>query len=181
MLFYRCSFLFFAAFVGWVTPVFSQTRHTISGHIRDAQSGETLIGASIRLDTDALVGARANNYGFYSLTIPEGSYTLVVSHVGYQSHELAIKLTADTTVNIELHSGELVQEVVISQSASDDQVRNPQMGLTRVNINEIKHVPVLMGEKDLLKTIQLLPGVLSGGEGSSNFFVRGGAGDQNLI
>jgi len=181
MLFYRCSFLLFVMSVWWVAPVFSQTRYTISGHIRDAQSGETLIGASVRLDADALIGVRANNYGFYSLTIPEGSHTLVVSHVGYQSHEIAIGLTADTTVNIELHSGELLQEVVISQSAADDQVRNPQMGLTRVNVNEIKHVPVLMGEKDVLKTIQLLPGVLSGGEGSSNFFVRGGAGDQNLI
>ncbi|MFB2118708.1 carboxypeptidase-like regulatory domain-containing protein [Parapedobacter sp. 2B3] len=167
--------------IGSVVSVFSQTKHTISGHIRDAQSGETLIGAGIRLGTDVSVGARANNYGFYSLTLPEGSHLLTVSHVGYQPQELAIELTADTVVDIDLRSGELLQEVVISQSAADDQVRSPQMGLTRVDVNEIKHVPVLMGEKDVLKTIQLLPGVLSGGEGSSNFFVRGGAGDQNLI
>src|SRR5690606_31105763 len=92
-----------------------------------------------------------------------------------------IELTADTVVDIDLHTGELLQEVVISQSAPTDQVKSPQMGLTQVNVNEIKHVPVLMGEKDVLKTIQLLPGVISGGEGSSNFFVRGGTGDQNLI
>ena len=181
MLLYRCLFLLVVVISGLILPVFAQITHTVSGHIRDAQSGETLIGASIRLGQDESIGARANNYGFYSLTIPEGHHTLVVSHVGYQLRELTIGLTTDTVVNIDLHSGELLQEVVISQSAADDQVKSPQMGLTRVDINEIKHVPVLMGEKDVLKTIQLLPGVLSGGEGSSNFFVRGGAGDQNLI
>ncbi len=181
MLFCRSLLLFFVLLSALAAPVFSQTTHTISGHIRDVQSGETLIGASIRLSTDVSVGARANNYGFYSLTLHEGRHTLVVSHVGYQSQELAIELAADTVVDIELRSGELLQEVVVSKSAADDQVRSPQMGLTRVDVNEIKHVPVLMGEKDVLKTIQLLPGVLSGGEGSSNFFVRGGAGDQNLI
>src|SRR5690606_34521909 len=150
MLLCRSLLLFLAVHLGAVAPVFAQTTHTISGHVRDAQSGETLIGASIRLDTDASVGARANNYGFYSLTLHEGNHVLVVSHVGYQSQELAVELTADTVLNIELHSGELLQEVVISQSAADDQVRSPQMGLTRVDVNEIKHVPVLMGEKDVL-------------------------------
>ncbi|MGV3761640.1 TonB-dependent receptor [Parapedobacter sp.] len=181
MLLCRFLFVFFMVLLGLAVSVFSQTKHTISGHIRDAQSGETLIGASIRLSTDVAVGVRANSYGFYSLTLGDGNHTLVVSHVGYSPQELAIELTADTVIDIELRSGELLQEVIVNQSAADDQVRSPQMGLTRVNVNEIKHVPVLMGEKDVLKTIQLLPGVLSGGEGSSNFFVRGGAGDQNLI
>lgn len=181
VLFCRCSMVAFAILIGFITPVFSQVRHTISGHIRDAQSGETLIGASISLEADASVGVRANNYGFYSLTLPEGMHVLIVSHVGYQTKELPVELIADTVINIDLSSGELLQEVVISQSAAKEQVRSPQMGLTRVNVSEIKHVPVLMGEKDVLKTIQLLPGVLSGGEGSTNFFVRGGAGDQNLI
>lgn len=173
--------LLLVVFLGQVVSAFSQGEYTISGHIRDAESGETLIGANVRLGTDNSVGARANNYGFYSLTLPVGIHTLVVSHVGYQPQELAVELTADTVIAIELTSGELLQEVVVSQASMDDQVSSPQMGLSRVNVNEIKHVPVLMGEKDVLKTIQLLPGVLSGGEGSSNFFVRGGAGDQNLI
>ena len=177
----RWFFIIFTALLGLVLPVFSQSHYTISGHIRDAQSGETLIGATIRLGVDAAIGVRANNYGFYSLTLDDGAHTLVVSHVGYQSQELSILLTADTVVDIELNSGKLLQEVVISQEAVDNEVRSPQMGLTRVDVNEIKHVPVLMGEQDILKTIQLLPGVLSGGEGSSNFFVRGGGGDQNLI
>lgn len=180
-LFYRYCFMALTMLPGLMPPVFSQTKHAISGHIRDAHSGETLIGASIRLGVDPSVGARANNYGFYSLTLPAGTHMLVVSHVGYQPQEVPIELTADTVVDIDLRSGELLEEVVVSQSAAIEQVRSPQMGLTRVNVSEIKHVPVLMGEKDVLKTIQLLPGVLSGGEGSSNFFVRGGAGDQNLI
>ena len=180
MLFHRCFLLLLTITSGWMLPVFPQSRHTVSGHIRDAESGETLIGASIRLTGDA-AGARTNDYGFYSLSVPEGSHKLLVSHVGYRQQELAVSLIADTVVDIELQSGELLQEVVVSQSAAGDQVRSPQMGLTRVNMSEIEKMPVLMGEKDVLKTVQLLPGVLSGGEGSTNFFVRGGSGDQNLI
>lgn len=178
---YRYCCIVLTMLLALVTTVFSQAKHTISGHVRDFDSGETLIGASILLAADPSVGARANNYGFYSLTLPAGIHMLVVSHVGYQPLELPIKLTADTMADIDLRRGELLEEVVVSQSAASGQVRSPQMGLTRVNISEIKHVPVLMGEKDVLKTIQLLPGIVSGGEGSSNFFVRGGAGDQNLI
>src|SRR5690606_19218867 len=106
---------------------------------------------------------------------------LVISHVGYTAQEMDVSLMADTIVDIDLRSGALLDEVVINQSSSSENVRSLQMGMTRVDVSEIKHVPVLMGERDVLKTIQLLPGVLSGGEGSSNFFVRGGSGDQNLI
>lgn len=158
-----------------------QVNYTISGHVRDAQTGETLIGASMRLRDNPAIGTRTNNYGFYSLTLPAGSQVLVFSHVGYQAEEVALDLTADRNVNIELRSGELLGEVVITQPANRDNVRSAQMGVARVDVKEIRNVPVLMGEQDVLKTIQLLPGVLSGGEGSSNFFVRGGAGDHNLI
>ncbi|SEK64582.1 TonB-dependent receptor [Parapedobacter koreensis] len=178
-----CKFRFFLFVVltGIPCRAFAQPTYTVSGHVRDARTGETLVGASLRLKTDATVGTRTNNYGFYSLTLAEGTYVLVVSHVGYQSYETTISLGEDKRVDIDLPSGELLDEVVISQSAISENVRSPQMGVARVGVNEIKHVPVLMGEKDVLKTIQLLPGVLAGGEGSSNFFVRGGAGDQNLI
>ena len=155
--------------------------YTVSGYIRDGQSGETIIGASVRLDDRADAGVRTNNYGFYSLTVPEGTHTLVVTHVGFQRQELAVAVAADTVVDVDLVSGELLEEVVINRNAADDQVRSPQMGLTRVSMNEIKQVPVLMGENDVLKAIQLLPGVMAGGEGSTSFYVRGGTGDQNLI
>lgn len=180
-LFCRFYFIFISILAGLSLDAVSQTTHTVSGHVRDALTGETLVGASVRLKSDPSAGARANNYGFYSLTLPEGNHLLVISHVGYTAQEMDVSLMADTIVDIDLRSGELLDEVVINQSSSSENVRSPQMGMTRVDVSEIKHVPVLMGERDVLKTIQLLPGVLSGGEGSSNFFVRGGSGDQNLI
>ena len=161
--------------------VFSQASYVISGYVRDAGTGETLIGASIRLKEQSAVGTQSNNYGFFSLTVSSGAHVLLLSHVGYQAQEMTLHVTRDTTLHVDLHDGELLEEVVISQSAQQENVRSPQMGIARVDVNEIKHVPVLMGEKDVLKTIQLLPGVLSGGEGSSSFYVRGGTGDQNLI
>src|SRR5690606_18961820 len=121
------------------------------------------------------------NYGFFSLTLPSGELSVMVSHVGHRLREIALNLQADTTLEIDLEKGELLEEVVISQPVHRENVRNPQMGVARVDVNEIRNVPVLMGERDVLKTIQLLPGVLSGGEGSSSFYVRGGTGDQNLI
>jgi len=177
----RLHFIVLTILIGTQSNAQSPVTHTISGHIRDALTGETLIGASIRLKADPTVGTRANTYGFFSLTLPEGDHQLAVSHVGYEVKEMSVNLTGDTTIAIDLRSGELLEEVVINQSAASENVRSPQMGVTRVDVNAIKHVPVLMGERDVLKTIQLLPGVLSGGEGSSQFFVRGGAGDQNLI
>jgi len=161
--------------------LFSQRPPTISGHIRDAATGETLIGASIQLKAHTSLGTRTNNYGFFSLTVEPGTYVLMISHVGYQTQEIPVKLTQDTTLAVDLSSGALLEEVVISQPVHRENVRSPQMGIARVDVNEVKNVPVLLGEKDVLKTIQLLPGVLSGGEGSSSFYVRGGTGDQNLI
>lgn len=174
----RCLVGLLICFSGFV---FAQPRYTISGYIRDANTSETLIGASIQLKDDAGTGTRANSYGFYSLTLPEGEHDLVISHVGFQLSEFRIYLQADTAINLTLTSGAVLDEVVINRSSSRDQISNPQMGITRLDVNEIRHVPVLLGEKDILKTIQLLPGILSGGEGSSNFHVRGGTGDQNLI
>jgi len=179
--FRRYRFIFIALLISAPFHLFSQHLFTISGHIRDALTGETLIGASIRLKAHPGTGTRTNNYGFFSLTVQGGTHLLVVSHVGYQTQEVSADIVKDTSLTVDLHSGELLEEVVISQSAHRENVRSPQMGIARVDVNEIKHVPVLMGEKDVLKTIQLLPGVLSGGEGSSSFYVRGGTGDQNLI
>src|SRR5690606_29240085 len=139
----------------------AQSRHTVSGYVRDASTGETLIGASIQLKNDSETGTRANSYGFYSLTLPEGEHEFVVSHVGFRSYEFHIRLQADTTVNLTLTRGEVLDEVVVSRTTGRDQVADPQMGITRLDVNEIKNVPVLLGEKDVLKTIQLLPGVVS--------------------
>lgn len=176
-----CRFLAVLLSLGIHSYVFSQTKYTISGHVREVQTGETVVGASVRLKGIPAVGARTNNYGFYSMTVPEGDHVLIISHVGYQANEQSVTVRDDVKLDVELTSGELLDEVVVRRSAASENVSSPQMGISRLPIGEIEHVPVLMGEKDVLKTIQLLPGVVSGGEGSSSFFVRGGSGDHNLI
>ncbi|HZH55386.1 MAG TPA: TonB-dependent receptor, partial [Sphingobacteriaceae bacterium] len=154
----------------------------ISGYVRDATSGEVLSAATLRLIGDENAQTQTNDFGFYSLSVPQGSYRLSVSRVGYTSWESELfTLQADTTWQIKLELAGAIEEVVVTADRAVNQLTTPIMGLSRVDVGEISQVPVLFGEKDVLKTIQLLPGVMSGGEGSSQFFVRGGMGDQNLI
>ena len=160
----------------------AQARHTVSGTVRDQKSGETLIGASITLLELPHSSALSNAYGFYSINAPAGNYKLVVSFTGYTSDTLAISLTKDLVVPVALGAGgQQLQEVVVSANRNNNNVSKPLMGVQKISINEIKDLPVLFGEKDILKTIQLLPGVQSGGDGNSGFYVRGGGTDQNLI
>ncbi|WP_345952590.1 TonB-dependent receptor [Mucilaginibacter sp. PAMB04168] len=161
----------------------AQKRFTLSGTVRDAATGETLIGASVILQSPAgRLGTATNAYGFYSLTGTEGTYTLSVSYISYQATTKSITLNQNTTLNLELKAGSELQEVVVrAGERKDENVRSPQMGVEKIDIKLLDNLPVLFGEKDVLKTIQLLPGVKSGGEGNTGFFVRGGASDQNLI
>lgn len=155
----------------------------LSGTVRDSETGETLIGAVVAVDIAAEQRAVSTNaYGFYSLSLPEGKYRVIYSYVGYQTHVEEIDLIANRRLHVNLRSMDNeLEEVVVSAKRKDDNVSNPQMGMLNFTMEEVKNVPVVFGERDLLKTIQLLPGVQSGGEGSSNFYVRGGGGDQNLI
>lgn len=176
------AFLFqFAANAQQPTP--KKQQFTLSGTVRDAATGETLIGATVKIQNpENRSGAMTNAYGFYSLTNSQGTYDLTVSYAGYQSFTRKITLNAALKVNAELKPASDLQEVVIrSSDRKNENVRSPQMGLDKLNMQDLNNVPVLFGEKDVLKTIQLLPGVKSGGEGSTGFFVRGGAADQNLI
>jgi hypothetical protein len=161
----------------------AQQRFAISGTVRDASTGETLIGATVRLQSATQnSGIATNAYGFYSLTANEGEYSLIVSYSGYQSNTQKITLNKALKINIELAAVSDLQEVVISASErKNENVKSPQMGLNKINMADLDNVPILFGEKDVLKTIQLLPGVKAGGEGNTGFFVRGGAADQNLI
>lgn len=153
----------------------------LSGTVRDGNSGETLIGAVVAIDTAEHIGS-TNAYGFYSMAIPPGKHRLTFSYIGYQTHTEEIDLHSNKRYNIELYSVDNeLEEVIVSAKRKDDNVTNPQMGVLNFTMEEVKNVPVVFGERDLLKTIQLLPGVQSGGEGTSNFYVRGGGGDQNLI
>jgi outer membrane receptor for ferrienterochelin and colicin len=151
---------------------------TINGYIRDQVTGENLIGATI-LDPATMQGTITNTFGFYSLTLPTGTYQLRCSYVGYQSWEQEVTLTQNQNLNISLAPGTTLEEVIIT--AEENIELSPQMSSIDVPIEQIKALPVLMGEADLLKSLQLLPGIQGGTEGSSGIYVRGGGPDQNLI
>lgn len=175
--------LLFAFFALFYTFSISQTKakFTISGYVRDGGTGEELIGASVRVLNMENTGAVTNAYGYFSLTLAEGEYTLSVQFVGFQVIQKKITLTADTKVNFDLVDNNTLGEVVIEAERADQNVTDIQMGVDRLDMREINKIPVLMGERDVIKTIQLRPGVKNGGEGTGGFFVRGGAADQNLI
>lgn len=173
---------FFALFLLSGQLAFAQTKYTLSGTVKDKKTGELLIGTVVRIAEIKSAGAASNEYGFYSITIPEGDYTMIVSMLGYQSITEKIALHQDVRKDIFMGDTAKAMEVVtISDERKDANVTDPQMGAQKLDIKELNKIPVLFGEKDILKTIQLLPGIKSGGDGGSGFFVRGGAADQNLI
>ncbi|MBB6128207.1 TonB-dependent receptor [Mucilaginibacter lappiensis] len=161
---------------------FAQKKATINGTVKDAVTGETLIGASVTLQELSAVGTATNNYGFYSLSVTEGEYTLLFTCVGYNTIAQKVSLHKNQVVNISLSPQNGLQEVVVrAKRLSNENVVSPQMGVEKLNMSQINQVPVLLGERDILKTITLLPGIKSAGEGNTGFYVRGGGSDQNLI
>ncbi len=166
-----------------VVPLSSsaQKSFTISGHVTDIDNGEDLIGVTI-YSLENLSGTISNSYGFYSLSLPEGTYTIRYSYLGYEPIDSPVDLNSNILMNIELRQSTInLEEVVVSAERRDINISEANMGVERLNVREINHIPVIFGEKDLLKTIQLLPGISSSGEGSTGFHVRGGSMDQNLI
>jgi TonB dependent receptor/CarboxypepD_reg-like domain/TonB-dependent Receptor Plug Domain len=165
----------------FVFSSFAQKPLTLSGTITDEKSGETLIGASIVLLENKGSGTLSNGYGFYSITAPSAEYTLVVSFSGYISEIRHIRLDKDLHLSITLKTGaDSLQEVFVTARRRDN-ITQTFPGVQKLSMDEIKNIPVLFGEKDILKTIQLLPGIKSLGDGTPGFFVRGGGADQNLI
>jgi len=158
-----------------------QETYTISGYIKDVATGETLVQANLFNKSELSQGTTSNIYGFYSLSLPAGSYTLVCSYLGYTNLELDINLESDLSQNIELMPGLTMKEVIITSEEEEKQIQSTEMGTIDLPVEEIRHLPAFFGEVDILKTLQLLPGVLSAGEGNAGFFVRGGGPDQNLI
>lgn len=151
---------------------------TVSGHITDKASGETLIGAGVLTEG---AGAATNNYGFYTLTIPQGKHlTLRYSYVGYDDATVTLDLLRDTTINVALKANTEIKEAVVS-AQRESGIMATKMSAIEIPMNMIKNTPVLFGEADVLKTIQLMPGVQSGAEGFSGIYVRGGGPDENLL
>lgn len=158
---------------------YGQEKFTISGTIKAKRNGETLINASIRAGS---AGSISNEYGFYSISLEKGDYILEATAVGMLGFSKNISLTKDIELNISLEDEpKTLDNVTITASSKTRSLNSPQMGIERLTTKEISKIPVLFGERDLLKVIQLLPGIKSGGDGNTGFFVRGGAADQNLI
>ncbi len=153
----------------------------LNGYIRDSLSGETIIGASITVNGKSK-GVSSNLYGFYSLTLGQGSYEISISHIAYSEKSFLLSLDSSITINVDLVPKTFSNaEVVVYSKKRDANVRNAQMGKVDLTMTQIKNIPAFMGEVDLLKAIQLIPGVRNAGEGNAGFYVRGGGPDQNLI
>jgi hypothetical protein len=159
----------------------AQDNYTINGVVKDSLSGETLIGVTLKFTTATQSGTSTNAYGFYSYKLNPGDYNLSVSYVGYRSINRKISINSDIRLDFNMTPENILEEVLISSEKRNDNVVNAQMGVAKINLSEIRNVPVLFGERDILKTLQLLPGIKSAGEGNSGFYVRGGSIDQNLI
>ncbi|WP_299254664.1 TonB-dependent receptor [uncultured Aquimarina sp.] len=159
----------------------SQEKFTINGTISEQSSNETLIGVNV-LFPEIGKGVVTNEYGFYSITLPEGTYKLQISYLGFKDIIQEITLNEDKKLNFQLsEASEMLDEIVITENVEKVNIKNPQMSLNKLTSGTIKQIPVVLGEADVIKSIILLPGVTSGGEGASGFNVRGGAADQNLI
>lgn len=154
---------------------------TLNGYVKDQENGELLIGANI-LVKGTTTGAITNPYGYYSLSLKPGSYTLVYSYVGFADIEKKIELTTNQTLSIELaQTTEMLNEVVVSSEKKNSNIVSSKMGLEKLDSKTINKIPVLFGEADVIKTLKLLPGVVSTGELSSNISIRGGGRDQNML
>ena len=161
--------------------LFSQEKYTLSGTISDIESNETLIGVNI-LFPELQTGTATNEYGFYSITLPEGTYKVQISFLGFNELIETIFLSENKTINYQLSEAiESLDEVIIKKNVEKLDIRRPQMSLNALSSSSIKQIPVVLGEADVIKAITLLPGVTNAGEGASGFNVRGGAVDQNLI
>lgn len=159
----------------------AQEKFTISGTVTDVGNGETMIGTNVYVE-ELKVGTTTNLYGFYSLTVPEGKYTLTVSYLGFEPFKKEIDLSKDLSINLELQPSSIQKdEVVITGEVKDKNATSTDMGTVEIPIQQVKDLPALGGEVDILKVIQLLPGVQSGSEGNAGLYVRGGGPDQNLV
>jgi hypothetical protein len=159
----------------------AQERFTLSGTVRDSASGESLIGVSLRIP-EITTGINTNAYGFYSITLPAGDYTLLCNYLGRRSRSIPIHLSQNLKLDLEMaESSTTLKNVEIKADPGDKNIRSGDMGKDHLEMDQIRSIPVLLGEVDILKTITLLPGIMNAGEGNTGFYVRGGGADQNLI
>ncbi len=162
--------------------LFSQSKFTISGTIKDGKTGEELIGATVFLKDTTGIGAVTNAYGFYSLTIPSSKKEIAVRYVGYEDFSVTLDSLKNQSINVSLSpASKTLKEVEVKATKSNENITTSQVSAIKLDIKQLEKIPVLFGEKDILKTIQLLPGVQPASEGNAGYYVRGGSNDQNLI
>ncbi len=164
------------------TVMFSQENYTVSGTIKEASNGELAFGASVFLKGTS-IGAVSNEYGFYSISAPKGTYSLVVSYIGFENKVQQVEIDKDQKINFEIKEASMQLDEVFITAEETERVnlKKPEMSVSKLNIKTVKQMPVVLGEVDIIKSLQMLPGVTKNGEGSGGFHVRGGAVDQNLV
>ena len=159
----------------------SQEKYTISGYVTTAESGEELIGATVAVKSMG-TGVSANVYGFYSLTLPKGTYEVTYSFIGYTDQIKTVELTTNQKIDMELKEAvNEIDEVVVEAEGAEQNIKSIEMSVNKIDAKDIKKIPALLGEADVIKSVLLLPGVSTVGEGSTGFNVRGGGIDQNLV
>jgi len=181
----KICFLILSILLLFMLPVYPEGEPvksvTVSGFIRDSKTGETLTGAVIYAKENPKVGITSNSYGYFSLSLPVGKYSLLVQFMGYKTKIISLDLKENLQISIELEEESIsLKEVTITGEKRNNNVVRSEL-ISKINVREIQTIPVILGEKDILKTIQLLPGVTPAGEGNAGFYVRGGGVDQNLI
>jgi len=177
---FRRTFIVFLLLLNGLM-VFPQQKFTLSGTITDASSGEDLIGAAVSIQNHNFT-AVSNSYGFYSISISEGDYIVHINQMGYTKQEVTIKLHSNQLIDFKLEAiNYQLEDVEVTGSRGDRNITSLEMGNVKINPRQIENIPVLFGERDLIKTMQLMPGIKQAGEGNTGFYVRGGGIDQNLI
>jgi len=176
------KFILLLVWIIAIPKIYAQQKFTISGEITDAKNGEELIGASISVP-QLKSGTTTNAYGFYSITLPAGTYEIEFSYIGYDIQKKTINLNKNTNLNLELSESkkQLNELIVKSDRVNSDNVTQNKMSVVKIDVKQVKKIPILLGEVDIIKAIQLLPGVQAAGDGSTNFIVRGGNIDHNLV
>ncbi len=178
----RLYYLFILVFLAAPLLMWGQAKYSVSGYVKDAGTGEDLAGANVWVENGGGQGTVSNAYGFYSLSLPAGDYLLSFSYLGYTTKTASLSLKAETRLNVELEEEvAALAEVVVTAREADENVKSTAMGSVALPMAQVRKLPALMGEVDVLKTMQMLPGVLSAGEGNAGFYVRGGGPDQNLV
>lgn len=160
----------------------SAQRYTVTGKVSDGKTGEALIGVSIHLKAQPSYGTSTDTKGNYSLTLPKGDHVLLFNYMGYDPREVKVSLSGNIKKDVTINQASMqLDEVVITSKRKDANVSSAQTGVTQMEVQQLNKLPVLMGERDIIKSLELMPGVKSAGEGNSGFFVRGGTADQNLV